>query len=232
MEYRLQEVPNVLNPTTSHLKPPVSSSTCKPLYIDMRTNSTDADYVEADILFICFFIGVLAFVLYKFVLPCFESGRRVSPPRPRPPPGSGSGSGSGSGWFSGSYYDDFRRPPPPYSKHNSTGTGGGAGSTSQVRGDQERFGFWSGAALGGLGTYFLTRQRNPGSSESRRYDWENDRFRAGDFSRRGDPDPQAPRASGAAFSPSQQSSWSNSRAGPSNLGSMRRSTGFGGSTVR
>jgi hypothetical protein len=188
----------------------------------MRTNSTDADYIEADILIICLFVGALVFIVYKFILPCFETGRRASPLRPRPPPGSG----SGSGWFPGSFFDDFRRPPPPpYSKYPDNNTAG-TGSTSQVRGDQDRFGFWSGAAVGGLGTYLLTRQRNSGS-EPRRYDWENDRFR--DFSRR-DPDPQAPRASGG-FSSSQQS-WSNSGAGPSNLGSMRRSTGFGGSTVR
>lgn len=178
--------------------------------------------MEADILFLCLFVGVLVFVVYKFLLPCFETGRRASPPRSRPPPGSGSG--SGSGWFSGSSHDDFRRPPPPYSKYSDNNTG--TGSTSQVRGDQDRFGFWSGAALGGLGTYLLARQRNSGS-EPRRYDWENDRFR--DVSRR-DPDHQAPRASGAFSSP--QQSWSDNRAGPSNLGSMRRSTGFGGSTVR
>ncbi len=168
--------------------------------------------MEADILYLCLFIGtILAYILYKSLLPCVETGRRASPPRSRPPPSSGSGQ------FPGSFFDDYRRPPPPpYSKYpdNNTGTG----STSQVRGDQDRFGFWSGAALGGFGTYLLTRQRNR-EPEPRRYDWENDRFR----------DNQTPRASGA-FSP--QPSWSNSRAGPSNLGPMRRSTGFGGSTVR
>ncbi|KAF8501487.1 hypothetical protein F5888DRAFT_1793011 [Russula emetica] len=208
LEYRLQEVPNVLkNPSTSHLKPPVSLSS----YIDLCVSTQRyADYMEADILFLCLFVGVIAFILYKFLLPCFQNGRRASPPR----------------WFSRSFYDDFRRPPPPpYSKYpdnNNTGTTGS-------RGDQDRFGFWSGAALGGLGTYLLSRQRNSGTSgsEPRRYDWENDRFR--DFSSRRDPDYQAPRPSGAFSS---QQSWSNSRAGPSNLGSMRRSTGFGGSTVR
>lgn len=182
--------------------------------------------MEGDLLFLGLFAAVLVFIVYKFILPCFLIDRRASPPRSRPPPGSG----SGSGWFSGNYYDDFRRPPPPppYSKYpgNNTGTE----STSQVRGDQDRFGFWSGAALGGLGTYLLNRQRNSGSEPPRRYDWENDRFR--DYSRR-DPDPQAPRASGGFSSPqASQQSWNNSGAGPSNLGSMRRSTGYGGSTVR
>jgi hypothetical protein len=185
----------------------------------MRNQLDDADYyMEADILSLCLFVGVLLFILYKFILPCLENGRMASPPRSRPPPGSG------SGWFSGNSYDDSRRPPPPYTKRPDNNTGA-TGSTPQVRGDQERFGFWSGAAVGGLGTYLLTRQRNSGS-EPRRYDWENDRLR--DVSRR-DPDPQAPRASGAYSS---QQSWSDGRAGPSNVGSMRRSTGFGGSTVR
>ncbi len=179
----------------------------------------NADHVEANTLYLCLFAGVFAYILYKFLFPCLENGRRASPRPSRPSPGSG------SDWFSGSFYDHYRRPPPPYTKYpdNSTGTG----STSQVRDDQGRYGFWSGAALGGLGTYLLTRQRNSGP-EPRRYDWENDRFR--DLSPRRDSDHQTPRASGA-FS-QQQSSWSNSRAGPSNLGSMRRSTGFGGSNVR
>jgi hypothetical protein len=214
-----------LKPSTAHLNkaPPATLSTCKSLCTSTCVNQLDdADYyMEANILFLCLFIGILGFIVYKFILPCLENGRRASPPRSRPP----SGPGSGSGWFSGNFYDDFRRPPPPYTKHPNTNTG--TGSTPQVRGDQERFGFWSGAALGGLGTYLLTRQRNSGSEPTgRRYDWENDRLR--DYSRR-DPDPQAPRASGAFSS---QQSWSDGRAGPSNLGSMRRSTGFGGSTVR
>jgi len=203
LEYRLQEVPNVLKPSTSHLNPPASLST-------------------PDILFLCLIAAVLVFILYKVVLPCLGNDRSTSPPRPRPPPGSGSG--SGSGWFPGSFNDDMRHPPPPpYSRHpDNKNTGSGSSSSSQVRGDQDRFGFWSGAALGGLGTYFLTRQRDSGS-EPRRYDWENERF-----SPRRDHDYQAPRPSGSA-----QQSWNgNSRAGPSNLGSMRRSTGFGGSSVR
>ena len=170
----------------------------------------NADCVKAEILFLCLFIGVLAYIVYKFFLPCFETGRRASPPRSRPSPGSG--------WFSGSHNDYRRPPPPPYTKYpdnNSTR------SPSQAQGDQDRFGFWSGAALGGLGTYFLTRQRNP-EPQPRRYDWEDVRS----FPRR-DPDYPAPRASGS-FSP--QRSWSNSRAGSSS--NLRTSTGYGSSTVR
>ena len=170
----------------------------------------DADCVKAEILFLCLFIGVLAYIVYKFFLPCFETGRRASPPRSRPSPGSG--------WFSGSHNDYRRPPPPPYTKYpdnNSTR------SPSQAQGDQDRFGFWSGAALGGLGTYLLTRQRNP-EPQPRRYDWEDVR----PFPRR-EPDYPAPRASGS-FSP--QRSWSNSRAGSSS--NLRTSTGYGSSTVR
>ena len=168
--------------------------------------------MQAEILFLCLSIGVLAYLLYKFLLPCIESGRRASQPRSRPSPGSG--------WFSGSH-DNYRRPPPPYTKYPDTSTG----RTSQVRGDQDRFGFWSGAALGGLGTYFLTRQRDSGPQQ-RRYDWEDVRY-----STRRDPDPHAPRTSGAF---SRTPSWGNSGAGSStrNLGTMRQSTGYGGSAVR
>ncbi len=165
-------------------------------------------------LFYALFIGVLAFILYKLLRPCFDGRRRVSPPRaPRPGPSSNHG-----GWFPWGH-DDPRRPPPPYSKYPpSTDSATG----SQVRGDQDRFGFWSGAALGGLGTYLLTRQREP-EPRPRRYDWENEPYFA-----RPDPVPVPPRASGSS---SRQQPWE-SREGPSNLGSIRRSTGYGGSTVR
>ncbi|KAI9510743.1 hypothetical protein F5148DRAFT_1176969 [Russula earlei] len=199
LEYRLQEVPDVFKPSTNYIKPPVLLST-------------------SGILFLCLCIGVLAYFLYKFLLPCHEGGRGTTRPwtlRPSP--------STGSGWFPGSH-DDYRRPPPPYSKFPDNTTGSPGGATSQARNIQDRLGFWSGAALGGLGTYVLTRQRNP-EPQPRRYDWENERYVP-----RRDPDDQAPRAS-AAFSG--QQSRGNSREGSSsNLGPMRRSTGFGGSTVR
>jgi len=201
LEYRLQEVPNAYRPTSnSHSSK--GSSTLEALM---------------SYLFYALFIGLLGLILYKLLRPCFEGRNRVSPPRtPRPRPSSN------PGWFPWGHDEPRRPPPPPYSKFPpSTDSATGSGT----RGDQDRFGFWSGAALGGLGTYLLTRQREP-ESRPRRYDWEDERPIAR-------PNPGAvPRASGS--SPRQQPLgrlWE-SRDGSSNLGSMRRSTGYGGSSVR
>jgi len=199
LEYRLQEVPSVYRPASQpHLSKGSSASEAIMSY-----------------LFYASIIGVLAFILYKLLRPCFEGRNRVLLPRtPRPGPSST------SGWFPRGHDDPRRPPPPPYSKFPSS-TDNTTGS--QARGDQGRFGFWSGAALGGLGTYLLTRQREP-EPRPRRYDWE-------DFAR---PDPgPVPRASEPSSRQQQPLGrpWE-SRQGSSNLGSMRRSTGYGGSTVR
>jgi len=195
LEYRLQEVPNVLKTSTSHVKSPVLLTT-------------------PQILFLCVCIASLAYVLYKYLLPCLGDDRSSSTPRtPR------HGPSGGSGWFPGSYDDFRRRPPPPYTKYPDKSTE----STGEGRGNQDGPGFWSGVGLGSLGTYLLTRQRNQEPQQGR-YDWESERFQ------RHDPVPQGPRAS-SSFS--QQQSWNSSnRASTSNLGTMRRSTGYGGSTVR
>jgi hypothetical protein len=170
--------------------------------------------MKAEILFLCVFIAVLAYILYKFLLPCIEGDSRGPPPRtPR------SGPSSGPGWFPGSR-PDYRRPPPPNSKYPDNVTE----ATGTARGNQDRFGFWTGAALGSLGTYVFTRSRDQ-ESQNRRYDWETERL-----SRR-DPEPQGSRASGA-FSPQQSGNNNGAGSSSSNLGTMRRSTGYGGSTVR
>lgn len=171
---------------------------------------------------LCLCIGFLAFILYKLLRPCFGESHRATlprPPRSRP--------SSSFSWFPGGH-DDDRRPPPPYSKHPpSTGNATGSTGPSQVQGNQDHLGFWGGAALGSLGTYLLTRQRNP-EPQPRPYDWESERHFP-----RNSPGYQAQRASGT-FARHQSSSnlWDNRGEGPSNLGSMRRSTGYGGSTVR
>ncbi|KAI9450170.1 hypothetical protein BJY52DRAFT_1206208 [Lactarius psammicola] len=196
LEYRLQEVPNVYRPA-SHLRSSKGSFTSEALM---------------SYLFYALFIGVLAFILYKLLRPCFDgrSIHRVLPPRA---PSSSSFVRSRLVSLGSRQSSESRPPPPPYSKFppsTSSATG------SQVRGDQDRFGSGSGAALGGLGTYLLTRQRQrEPEPQPRRYDWENER--------------PAPRASGSS---SRQQPWE-SREGPSNdLESMRRSSGYGGSTVR
>ena len=176
----------------------------------------DANYPTAEALqgylFFALFIGVLGLILYHFLRPCFEGRNRVRPPRaPRPGPSSN------QSWFPWGNDDPRRPPPPPYSKYPSS-TDSATGS--QTRGDQNRFGFWSGAALGGLGTYLMTRPRERAPEpQPRRYDWEEERHFA-----RPDPGPSSrPQPLGR--------SWE-SREGSSNLGPTRRSTGYGGSSVR
>jgi hypothetical protein len=214
LEYRLQEVPNVLKTSTSHVKSPVLLTTRTPGYVHFVYQTDDADDATAQILFLCACIASLAYVLYKYLTPCVEGDRRSSLPRtPR------SGPSGGSGWFPGTYDDYRRRPPPPYTKYPDNPTD----STRAGRGGQDGPGFWSGVGVGSLGTYLLTRQRNQ-EPQQRRYDWENERFQRTDT---------VPQGSRASSSFPQQQSWSSSnRASSSNLGSMRRSTGYGGSTVR
>jgi SOCE-associated regulatory factor of calcium homoeostasis len=171
-------------------------------------------------MYLCF--GFLAFVLYMLLRPCFGECRRAAPPRiPRSRPSSN------FSWFSGGH-DDDRRPPPPYSKYpSSTDNAAGSTGTSQVRDGQDRLGFWSGAALGGLGTYLFNRQYNR-EPQPRPYDWENERY----FPRQR-PVYQAQRPSGASSRHQASSSQRDSRGeGSSSLGPMTTSTGYGGSTVR
>ena len=220
LDYRLQEVPNAYRPT-SHPHLSKGLSTCMPFHVILSWKFKDTNHATAgtimSYLFYASIIGVLAFILYKLLRPCFEGRNRVLLPRtPRPGPSSN------SGWFPWGHDDPRRPPPPPYSKFSSN-TDSTTGS--QARGDQNRFGFWSGAALGGLGTYLLTRQREP-EPRPRRYDWEDERYFA-----RPDPGP-APRASGPSSRQQPLSRPWESREGSSSLGSMRRSTGYGGSTVR
>lgn len=96
--------------------------------------------------------------------------------------------------------------------------------------------FWSGLALGGLGTYFMNRNRGGGVNTEydraqrererrREWDWERERRRptgsnGGLFSRR------------TASDSTSRFGSTNHGEGTSDLGSMRRSTGYGGSNVR
>ena len=224
LEYRLQEVPNAYRPAShTPLSKEPSARTSFHVVLGGKVDETNHATVEALTNYLLYapIIGILAFILYKLLRPCFEGRNTFSPPRtprPRPRPGPS----SNPGWFPWGHDDPRHPPPPPYSKFPSS-TDSAAGS--QARGDQDRFGFWTGAALGGLGTYLLTRQREP-EPRPRRYDWEDERHFA-----RPEPGP-IPRTSGSS---SRQQPvgrlWENSE-GSSNLGSMRRSTGYGGSTVR
>ena len=162
-------------------------------------------------------VAVLLFILYAFLKSCFE-GRRTGGATPRPRRGPG----PGSGWFPRTNRDDGPTgsdPPPPYTKYSRN-------SSSAAQEPGWRPGFWTGAALGGLGTYLFNRNsdtRTRTGYDRVRYDWE--RPMQGSFSR------PAPFSSG--YSPRSSSFRSDDRGeGSSDLGRMRRSTGIGGSNVR
>jgi hypothetical protein len=137
-------------------------------------------------------VSFLLFIIYSFAKSCFRRNNdRANGPTPSYRPG-------GSGWFPGGSHRDTS-PPPAYSKN-----------LSNVAGRSWTPGFWTGAALGGLGTYLMSDRRR---TEPRvPWDWER------------------PRASVVSGRP--RSSSDDRGEGPSNLGAMRRSTGFGGSSVR
>ena len=177
--------------------------------------------------FALLWVAVLALIIYNALKSCFGSRTRTdtrggSTPRAPPP------RGPGSGWFSGwGTHPDSYDPPPPYTKH-APHSGQGVGDAGGWRP-----GFWTGAALGWLGTQWMNRQREqqyvraPGM-----YDWEAERMFA----------PRVVRTAPLA-SPSSASWWGGAARrrgfddgdrgeGPSDLGRMRRSTGLGGSNVR
>lgn len=122
---------------------------------------------------------------------------------PRPrPPGPGSNPGS-SRWFPGDHRDDNNSFGAPPPYSKTTAP------DSYAVGSTWRPGFWTGAALGGAGATLLNRNNNQRQQQERQsYDWERER-------------------SSSYRRPSEDRG-----EGPSNLGSMRRSTGLGGSNVR
>ncbi|EIN03784.1 DUF1183-domain-containing protein [Punctularia strigosozonata HHB-11173 SS5] len=162
----------------------------------------------ASILFTIVWTGFLLFILYGFLKSCL--GRRpngtTGGPSPQRP----------SGWFPGGFGGGLggpTDPPPPYTPSNTDPKA----STQQGW----RPGFWTGTALGAAAAYMMGQGNRRAASgdmwrDAREYDWERERSRR-------------PLARGF----SSGSRWSEDRGeGPSNLGSMRRSTGFGGSSVR
>ena len=154
--------------------------------------------------------SLVIFVLFSFLKSCWRqsssSHTADRPSRPRPSPGSGR--------FPGTYRPEGypSDPPPPYSKTSSP---------SGVPGEGWRPGFWTGAALGGLGTYLMGANRQD-APRQHRYDWER------------------PRGYATASMPytsydTQRHIYHRDETGEgssSGLGPMRRSTGLGGSSVR
>lgn len=157
--------------------------------------------------------SIVLFVLYSFLRSCW-SGQSRTPSsnnrtnRPSP----------GSGWFPGTHRDDTYSsdPPPPYSKNNSS---------SNTTEENWRPGFWTGAALGGLGTYLFNNNQRQEVPRQHTYDWE--RPRGFTQTRSAFSSYSAPRRTYNNDDRGEGSS-----TGSSGLGSMRRSTGFGGSNVR
>jgi len=214
LEYRLVEVPKILR--DDYIDEPSSWAAL------LNPNKF------LPTIFTILWISLLVFIVYSFIRSAILSrewgrsrrpltGNRGTGPRPW-----GSGSGGGSNWFNGR---DYRRrspsPPPPYSK------GEGSSSTSQGQGGGP--GFWTGVAAGGLGSYFYNRATQPRPQpQSTTWDWERPGMArsSGLF---GQPQPQPGFASRWGSTPRFDD---NRGEGSSNLGSMRTSTGFGGSRVR
>jgi len=154
----------------------------------------------ASIIFYAIWLAFLALIVYSLFRSCFggsgTTGGATPGARPRP--------GGSGGWFPGGFDDHSSGPPPPYSK-TATGPADSAW----------RPGFWTGAALGGLGAHLWNRQ----APSSNRYDWERD----------GNRQYGSPGFTGGRRAPA---SYDDRGEGSSNLGAMRRSTGFGTSNVR
>ena len=237
LEYRLVEIPKALRdgytdePLTRtrssfpNRECPASSVT------EWLGDGATVDNFLSKILSILW-IALLIFIVYKFLQHFFlsrewsgsrrpQTGNRGTGPRPRGP-----GFGSGSNWFGGR--DHPRRhpsPPPPYVKDGPTSSG------TQAQGSGP--GFWTGVATGGLGSYIYNRTRQPGPQpqpQSTTWDWERPRMaRSSGWFGQSEPQPSAFPSNGWG---STARSDDNRGEGSSNLGSMRTSTGFGGSHVR
>ncbi|VDC04761.1 unnamed protein product [Peniophora sp. CBMAI 1063] len=169
-----------------------------------------------DYAFFALFAGILIWILYNLFRSCWGS-------RPRPGGGRAPGPGTGrSPGFGGAGYGprDDTDPPPPYVPDDKPGPS--ASTTGGIRGAE----LLGGAVLGGLGTYLATRNRGDREGERQRYDWERRREggarERGVFGYGGGPVAYG----GRRFDDDRGE-------GPSSgLGSMRRSTGMGGSNVR
>ncbi|KAI8969868.1 hypothetical protein BD414DRAFT_502411 [Trametes punicea] len=229
LEYRLVEIPR-------SLRGPGTDDPSYPSGISRWLHDLSQDPIAA--FFMLLWVVVLGIILYSAITSCLR--RSPSPTSPRQPRHPWWGSGPGSGWFSGTRPDapdpGPHDPPPPYSKHAPTSTTAGA---PQI--ESWRPGFWTGAALGGLGAYLFNRPARSREDPWVRpraipvpstgmYDWEAERmFR---------PLPPGPAASswfgGSGLGPRRRERWDadDRGEGPSDLGGMRRSTGFGGSRVR
>ncbi|KAI0683395.1 hypothetical protein BC835DRAFT_1515722 [Cytidiella melzeri] len=164
-------------------------------------------YDVGGLIFMTLWVAVVLYIAYKVLKSCF-----LGPPYTAGTSGRPGAPGGGSHSFPGTYGDDHRTdPPPPYSKYSSTGGTQGAPRDWQPV-------FLAGAAAGGIGTYFMNRHRRQDTPVQQLYDWEQ---------------PRGQRQPWSSYT-SPRRAFSNDRGegSSSGLGSMRSSTGLGGSSVR
>ncbi|KIK63018.1 hypothetical protein GYMLUDRAFT_163862 [Collybiopsis luxurians FD-317 M1] len=162
------------------------------------------------IIFTIIWVAVLLFICYSFLKSCL-AGRSTSDSGTARNNRPGGGTPGGSGWFPGNYDDHSSGDtPPPYSKN---------ASNNQQQNEGWRPGFWTGALLGGLADRYLMRNNEV---PRRQYDWEQSRRPTTSFFNGG----------GGGNRRVWSSNSEDRGEGPSNSGSMRQSTGFGGSNVR
>ncbi|KAL4066893.1 DUF1183-domain-containing protein [Scleroderma citrinum] len=202
LEYHLIQLPNSLRDDPS----PTFNFAVPRFFRDMDAFG---------MIFMFVWLVVLALLAFSFIDSCRRrrlrptgNTHRVNPPS-YPRGGAGGGRGGGGDGGGGSFPFTPSSPPPPYSKDPpSSGSGGDA---------QWRPGFWTGAALGAFANHLWNRR--DGQSSPRAYDWERERMGPFQTSQR--------RRSVPAFS-----SYEDRGEGPSSLGAMRTSTGYGGSVSR
>jgi len=175
------------------------------------------------IIFKALWFAVLIFMIYSFIKPCLSPRDRAQAESSNPPP-TPPGSRRGPGWLGPD--SDRPDPPPPYPKPYPDNTAPG----------NWRSNFWTGLGLGAAGSYIYNRytqqrQQPPATPFQRRpWDWETERT----------PDTsewayEAARAQERSQNIRQRGftqARGEGEGSSSNLGSMRRSTGVGGSSVR
>ncbi|KAJ7593236.1 hypothetical protein C8J56DRAFT_493715 [Mycena floridula] len=159
--------------------------------------------------FTVIWVAVLLFILYSFLKSCFSTDLprvpRDADPRQNYYPGSG--------WFPGGRPDEGSSdPPPPYSKNQQT-------PGEQARGGWQP-GFFTGAALGAIGTHLFNNNRREQAQPRRAWDWERSRTTA-----------PPPGASPGFWGTGRTSSPRTDR-GEGSSSNLRSSYAFGGSSVR
>lgn len=211
-------------------------------YLGFKAKPELTNPSSASLLFSIAFLSMLSLILYSFL----RSFIRRFWPRHTPPPasrfwpfsggggGGPGGSGPGSGGPSG--------PPPPYSKYqSSTNTSTPPPTQEPASAGNGRPGFWTGIGLGGIAAYLAA---NAAAVREQNRLRERERMQSA-WLGGGSPMGYSSMADGTGIfgGGARRRGWEDSRWGGSGVGSssrmrdsdvgeMRRSTGFGGTNVR